>query len=83
MLIRYLSSHQYHLLHSPSFPAFQLKGLSHQNCREEIEEMLRLLSLKHKWNSRSKFLSCGMKRKLSLGIALIAGSKVESRGLAS
>ncbi|XP_035303775.1 ATP-binding cassette sub-family A member 17-like [Cricetulus griseus] len=54
----------------------QLKGLSHQNCREEIEEMLRLLSLKHKWNSRSKFLSCGMKRKLSLGIALIAGSKV-------
>ncbi|KAL6030427.1 hypothetical protein STEG23_011452, partial [Scotinomys teguina] len=54
----------------------QLKGLSHRNCHEEIEEMLRLLSLKDKWNTRSKFLSWGMKRKLSLGIALIAGSKV-------
>ncbi|KAL6094140.1 hypothetical protein STEG23_017683 [Scotinomys teguina] len=55
---------------------YKLKGLSHRNCHEEIEEMLRLLSLKDKWNTRSKFLSWGMKRKLSLGIALIAGSKV-------
>ncbi|XP_052615065.1 ATP-binding cassette sub-family A member 17-like isoform X6 [Peromyscus californicus insignis] len=54
----------------------QLKGLSRQNCHEEIEEMLPLLGLKDKWNSRCKFLSWGMKRKLSLGIALIAGSKV-------
>ncbi|KAL1779811.1 ATP-binding cassette sub-family A member 17 isoform X1 [Sigmodon hispidus] len=54
----------------------QLKGLSPQNCQEEIEEMLHLLSLKDKWNLRCKFLSWGMKRKLSLGIALIAGSKV-------
>ncbi|XP_036052341.1 ATP-binding cassette sub-family A member 17-like [Onychomys torridus] len=54
----------------------QLKGLSRQNCHEEIEEMLRLLSLEDKRNSRCKFLSWGMKRKLSLGIALIAGSKV-------
>ncbi|KAM7333088.1 hypothetical protein ACRRTK_006408 [Alexandromys fortis] len=54
----------------------QLKGLSPQNCREEIEELLPLLGLKDKWNSRSKFLTWGMKRKLSLGIALIAGSKV-------
>lgn len=76
MLIRHLSSHQYHLFHSLSFPAFQLKGLSRQNCHEEIEEMLPLLGLKDKWNSRCKFLSWGMKRKLSLGIALIADSKV-------
>ncbi|XP_041532432.1 ATP-binding cassette sub-family A member 17-like [Microtus oregoni] len=54
----------------------QLKGLSPQNCRGEIEELLPLLGLKDKWNSRSKFLTWGMKRKLSLGIALIAGSKV-------
>ncbi|XP_038184150.1 ATP-binding cassette sub-family A member 17-like [Arvicola amphibius] len=54
----------------------QLKGLSPQNCREETEELLHLLGLKDKWNSRSKFLTWGMKRKLSLGIALIAGSKV-------
>ncbi|XP_037056528.1 ATP-binding cassette sub-family A member 17-like isoform X4 [Peromyscus leucopus] len=54
----------------------QLKGLSRQNCHEEIEEMLPLLGLKDKWNSRCKFLSWGMKRKLSLGIALIADSKV-------
>nr|XP_048292242.1 ATP-binding cassette sub-family A member 17-like isoform X2 [Myodes glareolus] len=54
----------------------QLKGLSSQNCQEEIEAMLHLLSLKDKQNSRSKFLTWGMKRKLSLGIALIAGSKV-------
>ncbi|XP_021005007.1 ATP-binding cassette sub-family A member 17 isoform X2 [Mus caroli] len=54
----------------------QLKGLSPQDCRKQIEEMLRMLGLKDKWNSRSKFLSGGMKRKLSIGIALIAGSKV-------
>ncbi|CAO2642148.1 ATP-binding cassette sub-family A member 17 [Lemmus lemmus] len=54
----------------------ELKGLSPQNCREETEEMLHLLGLKDKWNSRSKFLTWGLKRKLSLGIALIGGSKV-------
>ncbi|EDL22309.1 mCG132071, partial [Mus musculus] len=47
-----------------------------QDCHEQTQEMLHLLSLKDKWNSRSRFLSGGMKRKLSIGIALIAGSKV-------
>lgn len=64
------------MLHSPPFLAFQLKGLSPQDCHEQTQEMLHLLGLKDKWNSRSKFLSGGMKRKLSIGIALIAGSKV-------
>lgn len=55
---------------------FQLKGLSRQKCPEEVKQMLHILSLEDKWNSRCRFLSGGMKRKLSIGIALIAGSKV-------
>ncbi|XP_023369627.1 ATP-binding cassette sub-family A member 17-like [Otolemur garnettii] len=54
----------------------QLKGLSHQKCSEEVKKMLHILDLEDKWASRSRFLSGGMKRKLSIGIALIAGSKV-------
>ncbi|XP_008049514.1 ATP-binding cassette sub-family A member 3 [Carlito syrichta] len=54
----------------------QLKGLSHQKCPEEVKQMLHILGLEEKWNSRSKFLSGGTKRKLSIGIALIGGSKV-------
>ncbi|XP_008843584.1 ATP-binding cassette sub-family A member 3 isoform X3 [Nannospalax galili] len=54
----------------------QLKGLSLQKCPEEVKQMLHILSLEDKRDSRSKFLSGGMKRKLSIGIALIAGSKV-------
>ncbi|XP_072871147.1 phospholipid-transporting ATPase ABCA3-like isoform X3 [Chlorocebus sabaeus] len=38
--------------------------------------MLHIIGLEDKWNSRSRFLSWGMRRKLSIGIALIAGSKV-------
>lgn len=55
---------------------FQLKGLSRQKCPEEVKQMLHILSLEDKWDSRCRFLSGGMKRKLSIGIALIAGSKV-------
>ncbi|XP_015346371.1 phospholipid-transporting ATPase ABCA3 [Marmota marmota marmota] len=54
----------------------QLKGLSQQKCPEEVKQMLHILNLEDKRNSRCKFLSGGMKRKLSIGIALIAGSKV-------
>lgn len=54
----------------------QLKGLSHQKCPEEVKHMLHILSLEDKRDSRCRFLSGGMKRKLSIGIALIAGSKV-------
>nr|KAF6488606.1 ATP binding cassette subfamily A member 3 [Molossus molossus] len=54
----------------------QLKGLSCQKCPEEVKQMLHILSLEDKRDSRCKFLSGGMKRKLSIGIALIAGSKV-------
>ncbi|ELK30082.1 ATP-binding cassette sub-family A member 3 [Myotis davidii] len=54
----------------------QLKGLSRQKCPEEVKQMLHILGLEDKRDSRSRFLSGGMKRKLSIGIALIAGSKV-------
>uniref|UniRef100_A0A2K5SFW9 ATP binding cassette subfamily A member 3 n=1 Tax=Cebus imitator TaxID=2715852 RepID=A0A2K5SFW9_CEBIM len=54
----------------------QLKGLSRQKCPEEVKQMLHTLGLEDKWNSPSRFLSGGMRRKLSIGIALIAGSKV-------
>uniref|UniRef100_A0A8D2JSB3 ABC transporter domain-containing protein n=1 Tax=Sciurus vulgaris TaxID=55149 RepID=A0A8D2JSB3_SCIVU len=54
----------------------QLKGLSQQKCPEEVKQMLHILNLEDKRNLRCRFLSGGMKRKLSIGIALIAGSKV-------
>ncbi|XP_047390358.1 phospholipid-transporting ATPase ABCA3 isoform X1 [Sciurus carolinensis] len=54
----------------------QLKGLSQQKCPEEVKQMLHILNLEDKRNLRCRFLSGGMKRKLSVGIALIAGSKV-------
>nr|XP_024649838.1 ATP-binding cassette sub-family A member 3-like [Macaca nemestrina] len=38
--------------------------------------MLHIIGLEDKWNSRSRFLSGGMRRELSIGIALIAGSEV-------
>ncbi|XP_066238945.1 phospholipid-transporting ATPase ABCA3 [Saccopteryx leptura] len=54
----------------------QLKGLSRQKCPEEVKQMLHTLGLEDKRDCRSRFLSGGTKRKLSIGIALIAGSKV-------
>uniref|UniRef100_A0A8C6DPH6 ATP binding cassette subfamily A member 3 n=1 Tax=Moschus moschiferus TaxID=68415 RepID=A0A8C6DPH6_MOSMO len=54
----------------------QLKGLPCQKCPEEVKRMLHVLGLEEKRDSRSRFLSGGMRRKLSIGIALIAGSKV-------
>ncbi|XP_058536334.1 phospholipid-transporting ATPase ABCA3 [Ochotona princeps] len=54
----------------------QLKGLSRHKCPEEVKQMLHALGLEDKRHTRCKLLSGGMKRKLSIGIALIAGSKV-------
>ncbi|ELW67824.1 ATP-binding cassette sub-family A member 3 [Tupaia chinensis] len=55
----------------------QLKGLSRQKCPEEVKQMLHTLGLEDTRDSRSRFLSGGMRRRLSIGIALIAGSKEE------
>lgn len=43
----------------------------------EVDRMLEVLHLKEKAKERPKALSGGMKRKLSVGIALIGGSKVK------
>ena len=57
--------------------------MSRQKCPEEVKRMLHILSLEDKRDSRSRFLSGGMRRKLSIGIALIAGSKVGVAGPAA
>uniref|UniRef100_A0A8C3V064 ATP binding cassette subfamily A member 3 n=1 Tax=Catharus ustulatus TaxID=91951 RepID=A0A8C3V064_CATUS len=53
-----------------------LKGYPPSKCPEEINHILRILSLEDKRRSLTKALSGGMKRKLSIGIALIGDSKV-------
>ncbi|KAM3597560.1 uncharacterized protein V6R79_006150 [Siganus canaliculatus] len=54
----------------------QLKGYSKDKIPDEVDRIIRILNLEHKRHSRSKTLSGGMKRKLSIGIALIGDSKV-------
>lgn len=58
----------------------QLKGLSQHKCPEEVKRLLHILGLEDQQDIRSRFLSGGTKRKLSIGIALIAGSKVQPPG---
>lgn len=62
---------------SSSLPShvWQLKGYPASKCPEEINHILRILNLEDKRRSLSKALSGGMKRKLSIGIALIGDSK--------
>lgn len=54
----------------------RLKGLHKSEVDREVEKYVRLLKLESKIDSRSSSLSGGMKRKLSVGIALCANSKV-------
>uniref|UniRef100_A0A8C9WD74 ATP binding cassette subfamily A member 3 n=1 Tax=Scleropages formosus TaxID=113540 RepID=A0A8C9WD74_SCLFO len=54
----------------------QLKGYPRKKIGEEVDQTIRILKLEDKRNVRSKILSGGMKRKLSIGIALIGESKV-------
>lgn len=54
----------------------QLKGLHKSELEFEVKKFVKLLKLEEKIDSRSKSLSGGMKRKLSVGIALCAQSKV-------
>lgn len=54
----------------------RLKGLSSKAANEEVGKYVRLLELESKINEISQNLSGGMKRKLSIGIALCGQSKV-------
>uniref|UniRef100_A0A3P9B9A1 ATP binding cassette subfamily A member 3 n=1 Tax=Maylandia zebra TaxID=106582 RepID=A0A3P9B9A1_9CICH len=54
----------------------QLKGYSKDKIPDEVDRIIRILNLEDKRHARSKTLSGGMKRKLSIGIALIGDSKV-------
>uniref|UniRef100_W5LI09 ATP binding cassette subfamily A member 3 n=1 Tax=Astyanax mexicanus TaxID=7994 RepID=W5LI09_ASTMX len=54
----------------------QLKGYPRSKIPDEVDRIIRVLNLEDKRNSQSKTLSGGMKRKLSIGIALIGDSKV-------
>ncbi|XP_033989179.1 ATP-binding cassette sub-family A member 3-like [Trematomus bernacchii] len=53
-----------------------LKGFSRDKIPDEVDRTIRILNLEDKRHARSKTLSGGMKRKLSIGIALIGDSKV-------
>jgi len=61
----------------------QLKGLAGGQVDAEVCEMLNDLGLNDKRDARVKTLSGGMKRKLSVGIALVGGSKVVDHFLQS
>jgi len=54
----------------------QLKGCKSHAVKAEVNRMIKVLKLEEKRDVQSKNLSGGQKRKLSVGIALIAGSKV-------
>uniref|UniRef100_A0A3Q3GMJ2 ATP-binding cassette, sub-family A (ABC1), member 3b n=1 Tax=Labrus bergylta TaxID=56723 RepID=A0A3Q3GMJ2_9LABR len=54
----------------------QLKGYSKEKIPDEVDRIIRILKLENKRKARSKTLSGGMRRKLSIGIALIGDSKV-------
>jgi ATP-binding cassette, subfamily A (ABC1), member 3 len=53
-----------------------LKGLRGKDVDIEVEKYIKLLDFESKANAYSKTLSGGMKRKLSVGVALCGGSKV-------
>ncbi|XP_063057110.1 phospholipid-transporting ATPase ABCA1 [Engraulis encrasicolus] len=54
----------------------RLKGLDNQEVQEELATLLDDVGLLHKRHEESRNLSGGMKRKLSVAIAFIGGSKV-------
>ena len=54
----------------------RVRGLSRTARTEEIPRLLRLLQLESKADTRTHALSGGMKRKLSVAIALVGGPRV-------
>ena len=54
---------------------FQLKGCPSWEAENKVSEMIKMLHLEDKAGVDAKLLSGGLKRKLCVGIALIADSK--------
>nr|XP_055034932.1 phospholipid-transporting ATPase ABCA1b [Misgurnus anguillicaudatus] len=54
----------------------RLKGLSEEEVKAEMEQILTDTGLPHKRKSRTSQLSGGMQRKLSVALAFVGGSKV-------
>ncbi|XP_062816399.1 phospholipid-transporting ATPase ABCA7 isoform X1 [Anolis carolinensis] len=54
----------------------RLKGLSGQQVRDEMEQIIQDVGLPHKRREQTKRLSGGMQRKLSVAIAFVGGSNV-------
>ncbi|XP_034545071.1 phospholipid-transporting ATPase ABCA1-like isoform X3 [Notolabrus celidotus] len=54
----------------------RLKGLTEEQVKGEIEQILQDTGLPHKRKSRASALSGGMQRKLSVALAFVGGSKV-------
>ncbi|XP_076337701.1 ATP binding cassette subfamily A member 3 isoform X2 [Tachypleus tridentatus] len=54
----------------------KLKGYIPDLVKPEVDRMIKTLNLEDKRNALAKTLSGGMKRKLSVGIALVGGSQV-------
>ncbi len=53
-----------------------LEGLSFRKAEEEADSLMELLQIKYKKDMLSRSLSGGQKRRVSLGCAIIGGSKV-------
>jgi len=53
-----------------------MKGCSAKRASAEVDKMIQSIGLQDKRTTQARALSGGMKRKLSVGIALIADSKV-------
>lgn len=54
----------------------RLKGMSEQQVKSEIHQILQDMGLPHKRSSRTSSLSGGMQRKLSVALAFVGGSRV-------
>eukprot|EP00923_Selenidium_pygospionis_P012148 GHVN01020655.1.p1 GENE.GHVN01020655.1~~GHVN01020655.1.p1 ORF type:complete len:1854 (-),score=254.09 GHVN01020655.1:1150-6147(-) len=52
----------------------QIKGVPPSEVKEEVKVMVNMLQLNEKMNSKSKVLSGGQKRRLSVGMALVGKS---------
>lgn len=57
------------------FPFLQLRGLGHQEANVLSNKLLQQLNLHEKANEYGKNLSGGMKRRLSLGIAIAGNTR--------